>query len=52
LLNGKPGTITDIFPDGIHMVKLDESGKVVAATASQLRIAPDQVDDRIRRTMF
>ena len=40
LLNGKLGTITDIFPDGIHMVKLDESGTIIAAAAHQLQPAP------------
>jgi hypothetical protein len=36
LVDGKPGTIVNIFPDGIHMVRLDETGRVVAATVSQL----------------
>jgi hypothetical protein len=49
LLNGKLGTITDIFPDGIHMVKLDETGKVLAATAAQLQLAPEQCDVFTRR---
>lgn len=36
IVDGKEGTIVNIFPDGIHMVRLDETGKVVATTADQL----------------
>jgi len=39
IINGQLGTIVTIFPDGIHMVKLDETGKVIAATAAQLEPA-------------
>jgi hypothetical protein len=39
------GTVESVFPDGIHMVKLDNSERVVAVTAShltRLEIAPKQ----------
>lgn len=39
IVNGQLGTIITIFPDGIHMVKLDKTGKVIAVTASQLEPA-------------
>jgi hypothetical protein len=42
------GTILEIFPDGIHMVKLDENGKMIAATSARLELAPPESTDRIR----
>jgi hypothetical protein len=36
MLGGASGRIVDIFPDGIHMVRLDTSGKIVATTAPAL----------------
>ena len=36
IVKGQTGVILDIFPDGIHVVKLDASEKIIVATVSEL----------------
>ena len=38
-VDGELGTIVNVFPDGIHMVRLDRGGQVIAVVASQIEAA-------------
>lgn len=42
-MNNALGTVLEIFPDGIHFVRLDTSGRIVAVLATQLAAADSAV---------